>query len=286
MYNIDMKRKFDLIIANPPYSSGAIIMQKVLDEIDFDQCMCIMPTSEFNKKMSNSEDFLFNYEKRIHIFSKKESAEIFYGAGCPPLEIGALCKIKQNNHSQLEVLCSKDNFLLGWYYENISRILPYSVHGTMLRRARFGIKERASAFYEKSLDILTDDFFQRSIVFGVYFVNNGVHKDDGNAIDNFWNYKLNSIKEFKDKVIELNAHPDLHCIEFKSHTEKVNCNKWMREGNLYSILLKKLDSGGSIELIRDIIIPHVDWSKEWSDEEILKEYGYTQDEIETILNLN
>lgn len=278
-----MKKKYDLIIANPPYSCGAGIMEKVLDSISFDECLCIMPTSEFNKKLSNSADFLFNYEKRIKIFSKKESADLFYGAGCPPLEIGSLYKTKQNNHTQLELLCSKDAFLLRWYKENTSRIATYSVHGTMLRRSRFGIKERASAFYEKSLDIISDDFFQRSIVFGVYFVNNGVHKDEGDAIDNYWNYKLSSIKDFQNKVVELNAHPDLHSIEFNTHEEKVNCNKWMRAGNLYSYLLQKVDSGGSIELIREVIIPHVDWTRAWTDEEILKEYGYSDCEIDEIL---
>ena len=45
-------------------------------------------------------------------------------------------------------------------------------------------------------------------------------------------------------------------------------------------LIKGLNkSSGSIELA----IPRVDWSHPWTDEEILKEYGYTEEEIKEIL---
>ena len=33
-------------------------------------------------------------------------------------------------------------------------------------------------------------------------------------------------------------------------------------------------------------IPNVDWSRPWTDEEILKDYGYSDEEIEEILHFN
>ena len=32
-----------------------------------------------------------------------------------------------------------------------------------------------------------------------------------------------------------------------------------------------------------IMIPNVDWTHSWTDEEILKDYGYTDEEIKEIL---
>jgi hypothetical protein len=32
------------------------------------------------------------------------------------------------------------------------------------------------------------------------------------------------------------------------------------------------------------VFPKVDWTRSWTVEEILKEYGYTQKEIEEVLN--
>jgi hypothetical protein len=37
----------------------------------------------------------------------------------------------------------------------------------------------------------------------------------------------------------------------------------------------------------DYIIPRVDWdAREWTDEEILRDYGYTGEEIEIVLHYN
>ena len=34
------------------------------------------------------------------------------------------------------------------------------------------------------------------------------------------------------------------------------------------------------------IIPRVNWKRPWTDEEILKDYGYTDEEIEEVLHYN
>ena len=33
-------------------------------------------------------------------------------------------------------------------------------------------------------------------------------------------------------------------------------------------------------------IPKVDWTRPWTDEQILEDYGYTKEEIDTILHFN
>ena len=75
-------------------------------------------------------------------------------------------------------------------------------------------------------------------------------------------------------------------ISFNSDIEKNNFTEfYYRNGKngLMHKLIKGLNkSSGSIELA----IPRVDWSHPWTDEEILKEYGYTEEEIKEILEWN
>lgn len=113
----------------------------------------------------------------------------------------------------------------------------------------------------------------------MYWLNNGIHSDEGDAVDNFWNYKIQDYKEFQKWVIDNNKHPDLHALIFKSRQEKINAEYWHRTGKLYTRILKELDNGGSIDLI-DFVFPHLDWSHPWTDEEILEEIGLPKDFLE------
>ena len=72
-------------------------------------------------------------------------------------------------------------------------------------------------------------------------------------------------------------------IFFSTEEEKKNFTEfWYRNGisGLMHKLIKRMHkSSGTI----DTAIPRVDWSRPWTDEEILKEYGYTEEEIKEIL---
>lgn len=56
------------------------------------------------------------------------------------------------------------------------------------------------------------------------------------------------------------------------------------KSGLSNILLRALNKPTSCPF--DFIIPRIDWTREWTDEEILKDYGYSNEEIEEILHYN
>jgi hypothetical protein len=58
-----------------------------------------------------------------------------------------------------------------------------------------------------------------------------------------------------------------------------------RHCGLFTILLRWMNKTTGCKY--DYILPRVDWdSKDWTDEEILRDYGYTEEEIKTVLHYN
>ena len=113
----------------------------------------------------------------------------------------------------------------------------------------------------------------------------GIHTE--NSIDVNWNNHLKSEEEMTPYIIRWYESKNTcvcgQFILFNVKKEKDNFTDfWYRNGKdgLMHKLIKGLNkSSGTIELA----IPRVDWSHPWTDEEILKEYGYTEEEIKEIL---
>ena len=98
-------------------------------------------------------------------------------------------------------------------------------------------------------------------------------------------------KEFVDKHIVSRAvkgnfiEVEFSGINFKSNIEKRNFVKFIYTGNEAKFVQKLFTAincdGGSF--IVHHIFPKVDWTKSWTVEEILKDYGYTEDEIKAVM---
>ena len=270
---------FDLIIANPPYGNdnkGALprkiigIAKKCAKE-----SIWLLPTTYFQY------DGLFKEISDFRRFSKIESQGLFEGVACPPL---SLVKFDGKIHS---LFSDKFDYSLPRTplinaFRQYNKIHPSccEVRSPILRHNNLKIKDgkSLSAFDPETFKLYDQDFYERTLVFGSFWISNGVHRDEGDAIDNYWNYKLDKYEDFQAKVKELNAHPDLFAATFKSKIEKQNCERY-KHGKLYSRLLSEFDTGGSIDYIR-LCIPHLDWSHPWTDREILKEIGLPEDFLE------
>ena len=97
-----------------------------------------------------------------------------------------------------------------------------------------------------------------------------------------------------DQVFEqfVRGYTNKNATIFKNATEKQNYVNWWysaeargnyRNSGLAGILLRGLniDTGDF-----SLAIPNVDWSRPWTDEEILKDFDYSDEEIEEILHFN
>mgnify|MGYP002520907871 CR=1 FL=1 len=254
---LKMCKKFDYIIANPPYAMGNELTKTVVENVEFGKYINLMPASKYKGKE------LYKYVESI------EKVEDNFEDACigDSLTVATMSKTADafSSFEELEI-CKFDERFRKFYELNLSR------------KSLFNIGPYCSKPTKQKYSQQTDFFvYLRAAV-------NGVDMSGGTFE---WNNNLRSEQELMPYI--LRTYEDRgqmvygQFIFFNTPAEKNNFTEfWYRKsGNeLMNKFLRGLNkAGGSIELA----IPRVDWSHPWTDEEILKEYGYTEEEIKEIL---
>ena len=270
-YNTDevlkMCKKFDYIIANPPYAMGNELTKTVVENVEFGKYINLMPASKYKGKE------LYRYVESIE---KVENRFDDVKDRLDSLTVATMSKTADtfNSFEELE-MCKFDERFRKFYEKNFHKVNDKFVY-------------KFAAFSgEKTLHNI--DNFISLLDSNIYFITilraaaDGVDMSGApydwnvNYIDcrNKFSYSWNT---FNKTYITNWGY-----IKFDSKNEKDNLTDlWYRNGKngLMHKLIKGLNkSNGSIA----IAIPRVDWSHPWTDEEILKEYGYTEEEIKEIL---
>ena len=253
-YNTDevlkMCKKFDYIIANPPYAMGNELTKTVVENVEFGKYINLMPASKYK----GGE--LYKYVEDIKI------VEDNFEDACigDSLTVAIMSKIADtfNSFEELEI-CKFEERFRKFYEKNIS--LPFDIK------------------YIYAPQSLTKFNINLSFLLPKRCACNGIDMSGKT-------YKWNVHKQFiEDNVCwdKTNCRWADSFYEFSTELERDNFTDfWYRGGKngLMNKLIKGLNkSSGSVELA----IPRVDWSRPWTDEEILKEYGYTEEEIKEIL---
>ena len=261
-YDLDevlkMCKKFDYIIANPPYAMGNDITKTIVENVEFGKYINLMPASKYKGKE------LYRYVESIDkVEDHFDDAEIGES-----LTVATMSKIADTFKSFGELEMCKFDERFKKFYEKNNSIKASFVVGPILSKP-------------------TREHYSQNTDFFVYLraSANGVDMCGG-TYD--WNNRLKSEQELMPYIIRKHEckNKEVVCgqfIFFNTSTEKDNFTDfWYRRGRmgLMHKLIKGLNkSCGTI----DIAIPRVDWSHPWTDEEILKEYGYTEEEIKEIL---
>lgn len=253
-YNTDevlkMCKKFDYIIANPPYAMGNELTKTVVENVEFGKYINLMPASKYKGKE------LYRYVESI------DKVEDNFEDACigDSLTVATMSKIADtfSSFDELE-MCKSDERFRKFYEKNISLSL--------------NIK------YIYAPHSLSEFNTNLSFLLPKRCASNGIDMSGKT-------YKWNVGKQFiEDNVCwdKTNCRWQDSFYEFSTELERDNFTEfWYKNGKngLMHKLLRGLNkSGGSIELA----IPRVDWSHPWTDEEIMKEYGYTEEEIKEIL---
>ena len=261
-YDLDevlkMCKKFDYIIANPPYAMGNDITKTVVENVEFGKYINLMPASKYKGKE------LYRYVESI----KKVENHFDDAKIGESLIVAEMSKTADKFKSFEELEMCKFDERFRKFYEKNNSIKAHFVVGPILSKP-------------------TREHYSQNTDFFVYLraAANGVDMSGGTFE---WNNKLKSEQELMPYIIRKHECKNKEVVYgqfifFNTSAEKDNfTDYWYRRGasGLCHKLLKGLNKSGSPV---NLAVPHLDWSHPWTDEEILKEYGYTEEEIKEIL---
>jgi hypothetical protein len=258
-----------MVIANPPYSIAGPITKAVLDILKPDEYVSLMPANDY--KCGKKKDRLYRHIKTIEAIP----AGMFEDATVSPhLALLSFEKVNKWTDDEFEVMCYNPKYKK-FYDKNIKRKITWKKE---LLPASLGKDTKEEC--EEGLRILNN---KTDFLITARTVLDGTHKTP-DCHDYRWNVEKSTT--YKDLIISYNKasnkyYPNVGFIYFNNETEFNNFSDYWYRGNLSNKLIKGLNkTGGSWSNA----IPRIDWNRPWTDEEILKEYGYDDKEIEEILS--
>ena len=268
-YNTDevlkMCKKFDYIIANPPYAMGNEITKTVVENVEFGKYINLMPVSKYKGKE------LYRYVESIE--KVEDNFEDAYVGESLTIAIMSKTADTFSSFGELE-MCKFEEKLRKFYGENKKRKSNFTVSADSYIKNKNITKEKIQNIVN-SFDINLD------FICPIRVAENGV---DMSGFSYDWNY----LKSITNKDLNIRNYYEgyrltFSVIHFNTAQEKNNFTEFYyrngKNGLMHKLIKGMHKSSGTI----DTAIPRVDWSHPWTDEEILKEYGYTEEEIKEIL---
>lgn len=278
LYNIDVsdiiyidteKEKFPMVnelkdiyvIANPPYSKiGAVITKHIIDKVDFKEYINLLPMVDYEK--------VRNQKVWTHVdLSSVTPCPGAFGedAAISPL----ICRISKSKTNDLtadefRLACLENKLTVKYFEENLKR----------------------TEVSFKALEQFPGIDLKNTIALPLR-VKSGNHSGEAKlgktAKSQF--YQINNGYKSTVTTDELKS---ICCttITFNTQQEKLNVASL-----LYSNIGYKFASWLMTGMNRDAFhlrehtmwFPKVDWTRSWTVEEILEDYGYTEDEIKAVL---
>jgi hypothetical protein len=297
--------KFGLIISIPPYDLGNEITRTLINSVMSadTKFVNIMPISKY-KKGNLSQHII---PGTIQNHTRAREASDFEGADTYPV-ICQLSRVPTNTLQfkdfERKFCCNREEGLGKKFFEEQDRRIAAEVAGL---RPRSFIRQicGGDAKQFKDLDVkvsISTNLWTPCIAHGwgaqeIYsdVVTHTLKPSDvkgGNYID--WNFRKVSTPYTAVFNVTANGTIGQTVTIMNTETGKDNMLAWMhsaecngkyRHCGLFTILLRWMNKSTCCPY--DLIIPRVDWdSRTWTDEEILRDYGYTEEEIENILHYN
>lgn len=289
VYNID--NMFDLILANPPYGKSSSISREIVNKISemqtFASAVVLAPLNTFS-----------NVTNHLRTISFIGNVSDYFEAACPNLCMAFLSwfkleKVNNVNVKQPFTDAEKKEKFLNKDFEGVKKYLHIKGSDLDLYKAIQKYNKSHKPFYKELLQMLYASNKKRyshipeSLIFVVPIWNpaDGVHCSDSEdwahnrfnkPIDwreaksapwgivfedrqkfenfrNWWYSCLNNLKGKKEKIGLTNK-----CLE----------------------MLAKVGNGGPSINKYPEYFPNLDWSRSWTDKEILKELGLSEDFLE------
>ncbi len=255
--------KFDLIIANPPYGKiGANITKTIIDNIDYGEYINLLPANDYNR---NDTKDLYKY---VDLDSMASLKDAFKDATVTT----HLARINKKPHryiswEEFQIENYIDESLTKYFYENNSRshyaidVMPNA--GQTLAKA--GVWDVSKTF-----------------IIGYRDMNHKHLPYTKNCTTYKWNVEESIDMNYL--ITNCNTRDNRFMIsqcQFNTDIEKQNFVAFVY--NNFRFISKVFTALNCDGTVRPIAFPKVDWTRPWTVEEILAEYGYTQKEIDEVM---
>ena len=259
--------KIDGIIANPPYGAiGANIVYTIREKIDYECFVNLLPANDYKR---NKTKDLFNYQ------SEMEPVNDGFADAAVTTHLCLVSKNKANAMTLDEFERSQyiDRSLDKYFAENSKRT-HYAIdnHICKPKIARFKTIDLRKCFYTGKRDLAAGHL--------PYSKDSMSYKINFNLLTDHDEFLANSSKSEQ----ALGNSGNYTVVPFNTNEEKDNLIKF-----LYSKLgfkfICKLFTAINVDcyVVPSKYLPKVDWTRSWTVEEILKDYGYTEDEIKAVM---
>ena len=252
--------KFDLIIANPPYGKiGAMITDKIRSDVSYSQYINLLPANDY-KRVPGLHQYVRGMEAINDGFA--DAAVTTH-----------LCEVAKDANGM-----SVDEFEISQYIDP-----QLDKYFRVLRtRKHYAIDEGITwlVFAENSDMRKTVLLDHRCIPNKHLAYSKATHEYLWNvteSIDNTW---LSANSTSKSTVGRMNKY----VIKLNTETEKQNIVQFIYSSTGFRFISKIFNAlNTDSTLILSSWFPKVDWTRAWTVEEILADYGYTETEIADVM---
>jgi group I intron endonuclease len=262
-----MNVKFDLIIANPPYGKiGANITKHIIDNIEFDEYVNLLPANDYNR---NTTKDLYKY---VDLDSMTPVNNGFADAAVTT----HMAKLTKKQHryiswEEFQIENYIDPSLTKYFYE-LRKREHYAIDVAVATAPKDLTFDSSKSIFINHRDPAHKHF--------AYTKNCAAYKINNNILTYEETWKLHGLVNDKSKRLF-----DAGLVNFNTVEEKINFATFLYSKDGFRFISKLLtamnvDSWAGAEKY----FPKVDWTRSWTVEEILAEYGYTQKEIEEVIN--
>lgn len=257
--------KFDLIIANPPYGkAGANITKNIIDNIEFDEYINLLPANDYIRNITKDLYKYVDLDSMVHINKGFADAAVTTHA--------ARITKKQHRYiswDEFQIENYIDPSLTKYFYEN-----------------------RAKEHYAIDAGITWLIFAENNDVKKTLLLDHRCiphkHLAYSKSTDEYlWNV-LESIDNASlaasSKSSSTPGRMNKYVVKFNTEIEKQNAVNFIYSANGFRFISKifnALNTDSTLPLER--FFPRVDWTRSWTVEEILADYGYTQKEIDEVM---
>ena len=260
-----MNMKFDLVIANPPYGkAGANITKTIIDNIDYDEYINLLPANDYNR----------NDAKDLYKYVDLDSMVSLKGAFKDAAVTTHLARINKKPHryiswEEFQIENYTDDSLTKYFYGNY-------------RRSHYAIDEGITwlIFAENNDVRKTLLLDHRCIPHKHLAYSKATDEYLWNVLESIDNSSLSATSKSTSTPGKINKY----VVKFNTQAEKQNAVNFIYSADGFRFISKifvALNTDSTLPLER--FFPKVDWTRAWTVEEILADYGYSQKEIDEVM---